>query len=62
MFTSDEQRDCWLERNQYKFGKVELKDILKIIKHKKIHTCTLITLKEERELLTKILERFINGN
>ena len=45
-----------------KFGKVESKDIIKVIKYKKVHICTAITLTKERELLTEIMDQLENGN
>lgn len=62
LFQNDDQRDNWLKHNKHKFGKVELKNIQKIIKYKKVHICNMITLTKERELLTKIMEILENGN
>jgi hypothetical protein len=62
LFQNDDQRDNWLKHNKHKFGKVELKNIQKIIKYKKVHICNMITLTKERELLTKIMELLENGN
>ena len=62
LFQNDDQRDNWLEHNKHKFGKVELKNIQKVIKYKKIHICNIITLTKERELLAKIMEQLENGN
>ena len=62
LFQNYDQRDNWLKHNKHKFGKVELKNIQKIIKYKKVHICNMITLTKERELLTKIMELLENGN
>lgn len=62
IFQNNDQRDNWLKYNKHKFGKVESKDIIKVIKYKKVHICTTITLTKERELLTEIMEQLKNGN